>query len=578
MKFSVLATMFDKIAVVSSRLEMTRLLANLFEQATPKESQIICNLSLGMLRPSYQGNVFSIAEKSVLKVVADLFGEDVAVVTQRMKQLGDVGAVVLEGAWRATKDYDVEGVYEQLVMLETFSGIGSQEERLRALTTLLKEVDPLSAAYIVRIVVGKLRLGFSDMTLIDALSWMLVGNKTLSGVIEDAYNMCADIGYIAYVIKKDGIEGLKHVTITVGIPVRPAAAERLSSAQAIIDKLGTCAVQPKLDGFRVQVHIDNTHDQQHIHFFSRNLLEMSGMFPDLADALKHLSVKTLIAEGEAIVFDDQTGTFVPFQETVKRKRKHDIEEVAQQLPLKLYMFDILFLNGESVLSKTHQERRQFLATFLSVDSRQTVSLIEERIVSNAHDLEEYFEEQMDSGLEGVVVKKLNSVYQPGKRNFNWIKLKRQEGKELQDTVDAVVLGYYAGKGKRAQFGIGAFLIGVYNDEVDRFETVAKIGTGLSDEGWSDLKQRCDALKVKTQPHNVVCSKELFPDVWVVPELVCTVRADDITRSPLHTAGKNDDSPGYALRFPRFISYRPDKNATQATSVKELIRLFELQYQ
>lgn len=579
MKFMIVAQTFDAIARVSSRIEMTKMLADLLHTASAQEAEIICNLSLGLLRPVYQGTVFSVAEKTAIKVVASLLEVSVDAVTQKVKLVGDIGAVIVQEVWQPVGyELTLLQVYYDLVALESLGGNGSQDERIIQLVNLLRQLDAISAAYVLRILIGKLRLGFSDMTLIDALSWMISGNKSYSLVLENAYNMCADCGHIAFVLKEHGIEGVKAIKMTVGIPVRPAAAERMPTAQAIIEKLGVCAAQPKLDGFRLQVHLERVNGVMHVRFFSRNLLEMSSMFPDLTQALYALPVENLIAEGEAIAFDEQTGIFVPFQQTVKRKRKHDVEEIAQQLPLKLYFFDILYCNGQSVFEQTHAQRRLLLSQIVPFNPQATLSLIEERIVAHAHDLEEYFEEQMSAGLEGLVVKKINSSYQPGKRNFNWIKLKRQEGKELNDTIDCVILGYYLGKGKRAQFGIGAFLVGLYDEKNDRFVTVAKIGTGMSDFEWSDLKRRCDELAVSEQLHNVWCSKELYPDVWVAPHIVCAVRADDITRSPVHTTGKEGDNPGYALRFPRFIHYRPDKSAQQATSVVELIELFKQRYE
>ena len=171
----------------------------------------------------------------------------------------------------------------------------------------------------------------------------------------------------------------------------------------------------------------------------------------------------------------------------------------------------------------------------------------------------------------------HAPYQPGKRNFNWIKLKRQQSGELADTIDAVVLGYYAGKGKRAAFGIGAFLVGVYNSKTDMYETLAKVGTGLTDKEWVDLKKRCDVLAVPTKPASIICNKDLAPDVWVEPGIVAVILADEITKSPMHTAGKTETISGLALRFPRFMGYALDKKPEQATSVEETRRLFELQY-
>lgn len=577
MKFSALQTYFEAIGQLSSRTEITQLLAALFNEATPEEVKIIANLSLGSLRPPYEGTQFSVAERTMKKILASLLDLSEETIHKHAKETGDLGVVAAQGTWQATKQLTVTEVYDVLTQIELISGTGAQEERAVAIGLLLRALEPASAGLVVRIVLGKLRLGFSEMTLIDALSWMLEGNKSLHARIEHAFNVCADIGHIGYLLRKYGIEGIDKVTITVGIPIRPAAAERLPTAADIIDRLGECIAQPKLDGFRLQVHINNG-TKPSIHFFSRNLIDMSDMFPDLVEALQGLPVENCIFEGEAIVYDEATGSFTPFQETVKRKRKHDIEAVSQELPLKLFLFDILYVNGASLLNHEHHTRRAILLELMQQHNSQIVQIIEERTMRTAQELEAYFYETVGEGLEGLVVKRIKSHYQPGKRNFNWIKLKRQEHGSLDDTIDAVVLGYYAGRGKRAQFGIGAFLVGLYNKSKDRFETVAKIGTGLTDAEWIQLKKACDLIAVKAQPHNVVCAPGLAPEVWVSPEIVVLIRADEITQSPLHTAGKTESSFGLALRFPRIMGYRPDKSAVEATTVLELKHLFEHQKQ
>ena len=384
--------------------------------------------------------------------------------------------------WEAQASYTIQEIYDRLCALEKLSGEGSQAQKIDALVHLFRQLSADEAKFVVRIILGKLRLGFSDMTkLIDALSWMLAGDKSLHAAIEDAYNRSADLGHIAALIKKEGIKALQHIGITVGIPILPAAAERLPSAQEIIAKLGTCIAQPKLDGFRLQIHINNTKKPHQIHFYSRNLQDMSAMFPDLVQAFEALNVKTIICEGEAIGYDPDTGAFVPFQETVKRKRKHGIAQAAEEMPLKVFLFDLLYYNGESYLEKGYEERRATLQKILETAQSTVVQLVEERVVTNATELEDYFTEMIEMGLEGLVVKRPDAIYQPGKRNFNWIKLKRHAEGHVEDTLDCVILGYYKGQGKRAEFGIGALLVGVYNKKADLFETIAKIGTGLSDD-------------------------------------------------------------------------------------------------
>ena len=576
MEFIAVAQAFEQIEQVSARLEMTRLLADLLKKSTANEADIICHLSLGQLHAPHIGTKFNMAEKNVAKALAVMLAVDEPTIEKDAKTLGDLGLVIQHDSWKAQDSLTINQVYKELCAIEQTSGTGSHDEKVNALVALLKQVDPIAGRYIARIILGKLRLGFSDMTIVDALSWMITGNKSLRETIENAYNVCADIGWIARELKEHGITKIEHLHPQVGVPIIPAAAERLPTAAAIVEKIGSCEAQAKLDGFRLQIHVDKTGTEPKIHFYSRNLQDMSAMFPDLTAAFETLDVKSIICEGEAIVHDPHTGTFSKFQETVKRKRKHGIEEAIKDFPLQVFIFDVMYLNGKDVMGLPHTQRRALLLETFDV-TNPLIRVIEEKKVTTAKDLEDYFYANIASGLEGLVVKRPDSIYQPGKRNFNWIKLKRQEEGHLEDTIDCVILGYYAGEGKRVHFGVGAFLVGVYNKKEDRFETVAKIGTGLKDEDWKDLKQLCDTIKVKEMPKNVMCAKELYPDVWVNPEIVCRIRADEITISPLHTAARTESKQGYALRFPRFMAYRTDKSAPEATTIEEIEHLYNDQF-
>lgn len=579
MKFSEVADIFNQVEQVSSRTTITKLLAQLFEQASPGEAKTIAYLSLGSLNPVYVGTKFNFAEKSMHKVVASLLELSVDTIKRKAKTYGDIGTILEREEWepKADQKLTVSQVDTELRTFLEVAGTGSQEAKEKKLHKLLSSLDMLSAKYVIRVILGKLRLGFSDMTLLDAFSWMSVGDKSIRKDLENAYNISADIGLIIKNLKKDGIEKIRHMQVEEGVPIRPAAAERLSSAKAVVDKIGACVAQPKLDGFRLQVHVFKEGGKKTVRFFSRNLQDMSQMFPELSDAARKMSPKSFVAEGEAIAYDVETGTFLPFQETVKRRRKHDIETVSQDVPLKLYLFDLLYFDGKPLLEKTHTERRTKLLSLFKEKKEGVIAPLDEVEIKTAEELENYFSQNISAGLEGLVIKKADSTYQPGKRNFNWIKLKRQETGHLDDTIDCVILGYYAGHGKRASFGIGALLVGVYNKKDDSFETIAKIGTGLSDSEWKEQKKMCDKIAVKSKPKNVICAKELVPDVWVSPELVCLIRADEITLSPLHSAGATKTHNGFALRFPRIMGYRPDKSAKDATGVKEIERLYKIQF-
>ncbi len=577
MNFSRVAQLFEKIESTSSRLDKTQLLANILRDMSADQAQMVTYLSMGDLYSSYQNIQFNIADKGLIEIIASLIGKTAAQVETEYKIAGDLGDVV-QSSWQGQdQGLSITQVYDHLITTAKLSGTGSTELKLQNLVTLLQQLDGLSVKYVIRIITKSLRLGFSDMTLIDAFSWMEVGNKSLQDPIEYAYNVCADLGLVIYNLKTQGIAGVRSMTSQVGIPIRPAAAERLATPQEVIDKLGTCVAQPKLDGFRLQIHLDKRGPEPIVKFYSRNLIDMSAMFPDIVRDVIQLPVQSLICEGEAIGYQVETDTFLQFQETVKRKRKHNIEQASQDIPLRVYLFDLLYLNGQSMLESTHQQRRIALDQIVEQVKKSDIFLIDEVVVSTAQQLDTYFLQTIGAGLEGLVIKKQDAVYQPGKRNFNWIKLKRRTGQKLGDTIDVVVLGYYVGQGRRANLGIGAFLVGVYNKEQDCFESVAKVGTGMTDLEFIDLKLRCDKVAVAHKPGYFNVAKSLYPDVWVSAEIVCEIRADDITKSPLHTAGKNGDNLGFALRFPRFVKYRTDKSAQDTTSSTELAHLFEIQY-
>lgn len=587
MDFHELALVLERLENISSRTQIMVVLGDCLKLLTPEEARVVVYLMLGEVGPTYQGLQFNVAEKGLIKMVSTLYDVPLDELKASMSALGDLGSVVhaLSSTHQLQAgielfDTSVLGVHKFLLNVQGFSGNGSQERKEQLLACFIRCCDDLSLKFLFRILIGDLRLGFSDMTLLDAFSYAEVGDKSLRAYLEQAFNVCVDLGALVEVLKRDGIAGVRAINMTPGIPVRPAAAERLADAKAIVDKLGPCIAQPKLDGFRVQVHVvKKAGAEPVVHFFSRNLQDMSAMFPDLRQLVAQLPVESCIFEGEAIAFDINTHAFLPFQETVKRKRKHGVDEASLEYPLKLYAFDLLYLNGEELLKKTHAQRREALINLFKGKPKQAhdlVQVIEEESITQAKQLEDYFYQHIAQGLEGLVVKRADAIYSPGTRNFNWIKLKRQETGSLDDTIDCVILGYYAGAGKRAKFGIGALLVGVYDLENDLYQTVAKIGTGLTDIEWVALREACQHFVVHHKPFNVECSKDLEPDVWLEPRKVCMIRADEITYSPAHKAADRLLERGLALRFPRFMGERPDKSAADATTTRELVELFKMQ--
>src|SRR3972149_3332193 len=586
MKFAKLAEYFEKLESETKRNELVQILSEVLKQADSYEIDKICYLIQGRVVPFFDPTEIGMAEKMVEQSVAAAYGVDRAEVAKLSEKLGDQGLAAMQLAKKHHQEHDnlsVSQVHENLLSIARTGGEGSVEKKISVLADMLKRVTPAGAKHLVRVPLGLTRLGIGDPTVLDSLSTAKVGDKSLRKPLEDAYNKTSDLGFVAKIFWEKGIEAIKKVKLQVGKPVRPALAERLPDAEAVIKRMGEeFAVEPKFDGFRCQVHVQmadgrsKISDGKQVRIFSRNLEDFTSSFPDLVEGvLKEVKADSVIMEGEAIAFNPTTGEILPFQETPKRRRKYGVEEAAQKLPLKLLCFDLLYLNGKNITGEPYSARRDKLKDVIK-DGSETVMEAMGKTARTAGDLTSQFEESISEGLEGVMIKKLDAPYQAGARNFNWIKFKRVAGGELLDTVDCVLLGYLYGTGKRTGFGVGGLLVGVYNPEKDEFESISKIGTGLTDEEWRKVKEMADKNKLDHKPARV--NSIIEPSVWVEPEIVLEIFADEITRSPLHTAGKKDGEPGYALRFPRLVSFRGNsKRAEDATTVGEIEKMYKLQF-
>lgn len=566
MRFSVFSKYLQKLEATPSRNLMTNILADLLKKLSVDETFCAIHLLLGQLQAPYKKLDFNIAERLVLKILAFFFQRNQKEIQSLYKKTGDLGDVAFSlSPQNISSSISISKVYTQLKNIALTQGEGSIERKTFLLANLLKNLDALSRKYVIRMILSKLRLGFSDMTILDAISVAETGNKSLRDNIERAYNLSCDIGLIGEIYKKDGLKGLGAIKVTPGIPIRMAGAERLESPTKIFEKLGRCAIEPKYDGFRIQVHKIN----EEVFSFSRNLENTSSMFPDIIESAKKLSFKKIIFEGEAIGFNPKTNAFLPFQETIQRKRKYNIESIAKAIPLKVFVYDLLFLEDQEIWQEPFWKRRERLEKIFQNQNSSMFKLCEQIIVNSASEIQQQFTKYLKLNLEGIMAKKLNSPYRPGKRSFNWVKYKKGMEQKTVDTFDCLIMGYYVGKGKRAQFGIGAFLVGIYDPKKEGFYSVAKIGTGLSDKGWIDLHHKLAKLRTSNKPKNYEVTKELKPDFYVQPKLIVEIGADEITESPVHKAG-------FALRFPRFIRFRPDKKPEQTTTIKELKQMYSLQ--
>jgi DNA ligase 1 len=575
-RFSELAQYFQKLEGTSGRNALVEILAELFAKTPTEDVPPTVYLLQGRLAPFFEPVEIGLGNNYVADAIAWAFGGNRARVLERFDHLGDIGEAAAEIAAESGSSPPPESaspvheIFNRLFGIACTTGAGSIGAKVEAFASLLGNLDPLSCKYLCRVPLGRMRLGVGDPTVLDAFSFAKVGDRSLRKGLERAYNETSDLGLVGKTLWEDGIEAVDALGVRVGNPVRPALAERLPSAEAIITKLGRAAVERKYDGFRCQVHKAD----DDIRIFSRNLEDMTASFPEIAEgARRQVVASTAIFEGEALAYNPLSDEYLPFQQTVRRRRKHGVEETAAELPLRLFAFDVLYADGESVMERSYTERRVTLENM--VQGRDTILISETRTAGEPEELLEVFNDSIQHGLEGIVAKRPDSPYQAGARNYNWVKLKRAQAGNLQDTVDCVIVGYIYGRGRRTAFGVGALLVAAYDPERDVFPTVTKIGTGLSDLQWREVRERYEPYVSETKPARVESNIE--PSVWVEPQVVIEVLADEITRSPVHPTGVDEEGLGYALRFPRLVGFRQDdKKPEDVTTVAEIVELYDQQ--
>ena len=582
MRFADLCDVFARLETTSKRLEMRAALVELIRPLRPPELGRVLYLAQGLLRPEYEGVELGMADSLARRAVATAAHCEESTVARRTKESGDLGTTtgeLLEGVRRLEEvpPLKVAEVYDELFRIASAKGPGSQEVKVGILSDLLVRSTPLEGKFIVRFVLGTLRVGVREMTILDALAEAFAdGTEAARQKIEAAFNLSSDLELVSSALVKNGLDGLSEVALEVGRPMRAMLAERARTLADVLKRMdGRAAFEYKYDGLRVQAHIPKSGP---VRLFSRRLEEISAQFPELVEELpKAVRSVPAILEGECVPIDPDTDEIQPFQQVSRRRgRKHDLDRVRDEVPVCLFAFDVFLLGGTAVYERAFPERRALLEKALSPTER--VRLAVQQVVSNVEEAQTFFDEAIAAGGEGVMAKSLaeGSGYRAGARGFWWIKYKREYATGLSDSIDGVVVGAFQGRGRRAG-RYGAFLLAVYDPKADRFESFCKVGSGFDDAQLAEMPGRLQRFEVPERPLSVVTG--VTPDQWVRPEVVLEVRGAELTLSPVHRAalGAIRTGAGLALRFPRFTGrVRTDKSATESTTTEELLRLYRSQ--
>ena len=578
MEFSVLADAFEKMESTTKRNELTQILIALFEQTPQDVVARAVYLLQGKIRPDFEGVELGVAEKLVIKALSKSSGVPTRRIEEQYRKDGDLGRASVDIMGQKTQttffaqDITVERVYETLFRIAGLEGARSQGMKSRYISSLLNDARPAEAGYIMKILLGTLRFGIAENTIMDALAAAFTGDKANRGAVERAYNVSSDLGAVAEAIAADGLDGAGRFRAEPFRPIRPMLAERVKSEEDAISKMGAgLAAEYKLDGERVQVHMSG----KRVEMFSRRLENITAHYPDVAERLpQDVSAGEAILEAEAVAINEKTGEFLPFQELMHRRRKHKIEKAVSEYPVAVNFFDILYLDGKSCLEVPYAKRRAMLEDAITEGER--VRCVAMATITSAQEMSEFMESAINAGSEGLMLKMPDATYQAGARGSNWLKLKKEYRSELGDSLDLVVVGGFFGKGRRT--GIyGTLLLAAYDDQLDTFPSVCKVGTGFTDEELDRLYQ---ILHPKvTIRRNPRIDSAMEAEVWFEPELVIETVASEITLSPVHRAAWDAvrKDAGLALRFPKYTGRtRDEKHPESATTTREIVSMYRSQ--
>lgn len=604
-KYIQVCELFNKLESMQSRNEMSLELADFFKDCSSFEIQIISYMIQGRVAPMFVSSEFNYSEKSLINVLSNKYAIDVDGMRKESGDIGDTVFQIMESRQGNSKNPTLEEIYSTLWEIVNMSGNGSISRKNQLILQCLDELSPLECKYFARIICGELRLGLSVRSLLDVFSISIMGDKSIKSELESAYGVCADIGYIGSVVleskKENVVKKLFTISAQPGIPVLSRLVQRVGSFKELSERFKeTVILQPKFDGLRCQIHKweeveeksdiskgivwkqfkkGSTNDSQNlfeinnnskiqVKLFTRNLEDVTEMFPEIVDSAKKMKQASFILDSEVVGWDFKKGKFMSYQETMQRRRKYSVQSVREDIPVRAFTFDLLYLNGKSLIHTDTKDRIKQLEKEVR-STQEGIVLAESKSFSLDSDIKEYFDKCVKEGLEGIIVKQENGGYRPGIRNYEWIKVKKSIDKELVDTVDMVVVGYYKGSGRRSSFGLGAILGAIYNEKKDRFDAICKIGTGMSDEILTEINSKLENIVFDQKPKGVEVVDILTPDVWVIPKYVITVDADEITKR----IGEEKIGGGYSLRFPRLIEWDRDKSANDVTTISEIEKMF-----
>jgi DNA ligase-1 len=565
MDYSVLVEYYEKLEKVSAKLKKVEILSELFKKAETEELPKIVFLVQGIVYPKFAQLELGIATQMMIKAISKAFGFKPDEIETRFAKLGDLGLVAEEcvksrrQATLLTKKLTVDFVFENLRKLATITGEGSQEKKLSLIVELLASTKPKEARYLVRTILGELRVGVAEGLIRDAIvrAFLLkedFGKEKLekaTEAVDYAWNILSDFGEVARIAKERGIEGLKKAKVQLGKPIQVMLGEKAESIEEVIKEFGKIACEYKYDGMRAEIQKKGNE----IWIYTRRLEDVTNQFPDLVDLCRNgLLAKECVVEGEALAINPKTGSPLPFQVLSQRiHRKYEIEKMIKEIPVQLNLFDVVYLEGKELFDKPFIERRKILEKIVKTIPGK-LQLAKQIITDKVKEAEKFYKEALDAKQEGLMLKVLSSPYVFGRHVGTMYKIK-----PIMETLDLVIVGASWGEGSRAKW-LTSFELACRDPDTGKFLRCGMMSTGLTEEEYQQMTEVLKPLIIDERGKNV----------RVKPKIVIEVGYQEIQKSPNYESG-------FALRFPRFIRDRTvDKSPEEADTIDRVKALFESQ--
>ena len=546
MYYSELTEIYERLEKTSSRLEMTSIISDFLTTVPEENLSIVLLFLIGGVFPPWSEKELGIGNKLVIKAISTVSGSYESSIEDEIRKTGDTGSAAANLLVKKTQRtlfmerLTVEKVHKNLNKLAGLTGTGSQDKKIAYIAELLSFAEPNEARYITRTILEELRLGVGAGIIRDAIA------KTFdveAGLVERGYSLISDFGEVARIAKSNGNEGLKNLSVTLGRPMRVMLAIKVKDVAEAIDDLGKAAFEIKYDGMRTQIHKNN----DEIKLFTRRLENITKQFPEIVKMAKEcIMVESAIIEGEMVAIrslEDKRPR--PFQDLSRRiKRKYDILEMVEKIPVEINLFDLVYLNGKSEIDEKFVNRRRSLEKIVHETDRFRIA--KQMITEDVKEATQFYKYALSLGHEGIMVKNLDAPYKPGSRVGYMYKIK-----PVMETFDLAIVGATWGEGRRAHW-LASFLLATVNPNTGEFLTIGRMGTGFTDEEFKEM----------TKLLNSIITEEIGKEVKLKPKIVVEVAYEEIQRSPTYTSG-------YALRFPRLVRMRADKGVEDIDTLERI---------